>query len=144
MDGKDVAAEGRSKKRRLTVDAVVGAITDNIDTLQLPQSKTRLVELVRDKTDCSKAKAEAALDMLCELELLEVRNGDPAKHQQAMKCYYFGPESDQYVPPAPPQDESEPEAEIVENNEQKTVSCDEPSEEDAPESEFDADLSLEE
>ena len=74
--------------------------------------------------------------MVCELELLEVRNGDPAKHQQAMKCYYFGPESDQYVPPAPPQDESEPEAEIVEN--------DEPSEEDAPESEFDADLSLEE
>lgn len=144
LDGKDVAAEGRSKKRRLTVDAVVDAITNNIDTLQLPQSKTRLVELVRDKTDCSKAKAEAALDMLCELELLEVRNGDPAKHQQAMKCYYFGPESDLYVPPEQPQTEAEPETDGENESQEEESESVNDEEEDAPESEFDADLSLEE
>lgn len=53
--------------------------------------KTRLIVAIRDNTGASKEKAESALDLLCDGGVLEIRNGDPKKKQQAMKCYYPGP-----------------------------------------------------
>jgi len=80
----------------MTVEDIAETIEGNLSELNLPMGKTRLVETIRDNTNASKEKVESALDLLCEGGVPEVRNGDPKKKQQAMKCYYPGPD----YPPA--------------------------------------------
>ena len=92
MEGKDPAPTGQAAKRQMTVEDIAETIEENLSKLELPMGKTRLVETIRDNTNASKDKVESALDFLCQGGVLEVRNGDPKKKQQAMKCYYPGPD----------------------------------------------------
>ena len=92
MEGKDPAPTGQTAKRQMTVEDIAETIEGNLSELDLPMGKTRLVETIRDNTGASKDKVESALDFLCQGGVLEVRNGDPKKKQQAMKCYYPGPD----------------------------------------------------
>jgi len=88
LEGKDSGPSPQACKRRMTVEDVAERIAENIEEFKFPLGKTRFIELIRDKIKASKAKIESALEQLCELNLLEVRNGDPEKNQQAMKCFY--------------------------------------------------------
>ena len=88
LEGKETGPSAQARKRRMTTEDVAETIAANLDDIKFPMGKTRLVETIRDKFKASKAKIEVALELLCEQELLEVRNGDPEKKQQAMKCFY--------------------------------------------------------
>jgi hypothetical protein len=102
LDGKDGSLSDRAKKRQMTVEDIAGTIEENMDALVLPKPKTLLVETIRDYTECSKEKAESALELLCEQHLLEIRKGDSAKHQQAMKLFFPGQKSSRYQAPEHP------------------------------------------
>ena len=91
MAGKDAVPAGQTAKRLMTVEDVAATVEANLQKLALPMGKTPLVEAIRDNIGTSKAKATSALEVLCGKGVLEVRNGDPKKNQQAMKCYYPGP-----------------------------------------------------
>ena len=91
MAGKDAVPTGQTAKRLMTTDDIAATIEANLHELKLPMGKTLLIETIREKIDASKAKAESALEMLCDKGVLAVRKGDPAQNQQAMKCYYPGP-----------------------------------------------------
>ena len=92
MEGKDPAPTGQAAKRQMTAEDVAETIEENLHELNLPMGKTELVRTIRRNTEASKEKVESALDFLCQGGVLEVRNGDPKKKQQAMKCYYPGPD----------------------------------------------------
>ena len=94
LEGKDAASPGQNGKRQMTVEEVTATIADNLDELNLPMGKVQLVETIRDNTGASKAKVESALEQICEQGLLEIRKGDPAQKQQAMKWYYKGSSAD--------------------------------------------------
>jgi len=91
LDGKENSPSAQSGKRQMTVDEVAATIEDNLDDLKLPMGKVQLIETIRDNTGASKAKVESALDQICTRGFLEMRKGDAARNQQAMKWYYRVP-----------------------------------------------------
>ena len=100
LEGKVKSGQSElAKKRKLTMEDVAETIHEYLDELKPPLPKTRLVEKMREISGASKSKVESAISLLVDNEILEERSGDPAKRQQAMKCYHFGKASPHYVPP---------------------------------------------
>lgn len=103
LDGRATAEPTHlGKMRRTPVEDVADMIVENIHELNLPLSKTLMVEKVREACNTSKDKASAAILYLLNSGYLEERRGDSKSHQQAMKCIYFGPISPMYEPPVSP------------------------------------------
>ena len=100
LDGRASAEPTQlGKMRRTPVEDVADMIVENVHELNLPLSKTLMVEKVREACNTSKDKASAAILYLLNSGYLEERRGDSKSHQQAMKCVYFGPNSPMYEPP---------------------------------------------
>ncbi len=106
LAGKDMLSGRKNSKRSYTVQEITDLFLSNLDTIELPMSKTALVEKIRDYTGCSKDKAESAIEQLYRQNILEIHSGDRAKNQQAMKCFYHGEESPYYDPEILPEHRS--------------------------------------
>ena len=74
MAGKDAVPTGQTAKRLMTTDDIAATIEANLHELKLPMGKTLLIETIREKIDASKAKAESALEMLCDKGVLKAMN----------------------------------------------------------------------
>ena len=56
MAGKDAIPTGQTAKRLMTVEDVAATVEANLQKLELPMGKTRLIEAIRDNTGASKER----------------------------------------------------------------------------------------
>jgi len=100
MEGKEDKHSAEDEERKkMDVDAIMISIRDNIKEFKLPLPKTALINLIQERLGAVKTKVTSAVECLINEDFLEIRKGDPKKHQQAMKCIYHGPESPFYKEP---------------------------------------------
>ena len=100
MEGKEgKRSEEEIERKNMDTDAIMVSIRDNIAEFNLPLPKTALINLIHERLGAMKTRVTSAVECLISENFLEIRKGDPKKHQQAMKCICHGPESPFYKEP---------------------------------------------
>ena len=100
MEGKEgKRSEEEIERKNMDTDAIMVSIRDNIAEFNLPLPKTALINLIHERLGAMKTRVTSAVECLINENFLEIRKGDPKKHQQAMKCICHGPESPFYKEP---------------------------------------------
>ena len=100
MEGKEgKRSEEEIERKNMDTDEIMAAIRDNIAEFNLPLPKTALINLIQERLGAMKTRVTSAVECLISENFLEIRKGDPKKHQQAMKCICHGPESPFYKEP---------------------------------------------
>ena len=100
MEGKEgKRSEEEIERKNMDTDAIMVSIRDNIAEFNLPLPKTALINLIHERLGAMKTRVTSAVECLITENFLEIRKGDPKKHQQAMKCICHGPESPFYKEP---------------------------------------------